>query len=183
MNGILASTGDDQRPDEWAASLMKQVHNQDYRQRFETLLDHARRRRAGEEFPHDIKTTDEQIYQVMATALGVDLADRASPDAALIRLGIRDLNPERVLRTCEHLEVRLGRYTNAVAEAMRLPTAGTKVLQCDMHRYGLEGLSLDRLSREFQKQFCDSCPDKKPRSSSWKWKPPDGAGPSETLEK
>jgi hypothetical protein len=27
-------------------------------------------------------------------------------------------------------EARLGRYTNAIAEAMRLPTAGTKALQC-----------------------------------------------------
>ena len=178
MNAILASTSDDQRPEEWAANLMNRVQNPDYRQRFETLLDHARRRRAGEEFPSDIKTTEEQIYQVMAAGLGIDLSDAASPDAALIRLGIRDLNPERVMRTCEHLEVRLGRYTNTIAEAMRLPTAGTKVLQCVLHRHALEGLSLDGLSREFQRRFCDSCPDKKPRPSSWKWKPPDDSGPA-----
>jgi hypothetical protein len=183
MNAILASTIDDQRPDEWGANLMKHVRNPDYRQRFETMLDHARRRRAGEEFPQDIKTTDEQIYQVMAAALGIDLSDRGSPDAALIRIGIRDRNPERVLRLCEHLEVRLGHYTNAIAEAMRLPTAGTKALQCGLHHYTLEGLSLDGLSNEFQKRFCDSCPDKKSRPAGWKWNLPDDSRPADMPDK
>src|ERR1051325_5939730 len=111
----------------------------------------------------------------MAAGLGIDLSDRSDADAALIRLGIRDLNPERVLRACEHLDARLGRYTNTVAEAMRLPTAGTKVMQCNLHRHALEGLSLDRLSKEFQRRFCDSCADKSPRPASWIWKPPDVA--------
>lgn len=71
----------------------------------------------------------------------------------------------------------------AIAEAMRLPTAGTKALQCALHHYALAGLSLDGLSNEFQKRFCNACPDKKSRPAEWKLKAPDDSRPADMPDK
>ena len=42
----------------------------------------------------------------MANAMGIDLTDENDPIARMVRIGIDDLNPERVLRDCEHISVQ-----------------------------------------------------------------------------
>lgn len=49
-----------------------------------------------------------------------------------------------------------------------MPTAGTKILHCDLHEHAIEGLSLDSAYAQFKKDFCDSCSDCSPRPSNWR---------------
>jgi hypothetical protein len=59
--------------------------------------------------------------------------------------------------------------TSALGEAIGVPTIGSKRISCVKFGYGLEGFDLDDTSTSFKHVHCDSCQDRKPRSSSWKW--------------
>ena len=74
-NALIISSDPDSETCRWAIETMKQVKEERHQERFALLLDHGRRRRAGEEFPDDFKTTSAQIYQIMANAMGIDLTD------------------------------------------------------------------------------------------------------------
>lgn len=50
---------------------------------------------------------EQQIYENMAAGLGIDLADANDPISEVVRIGIADFDPTRVLRDCTHMFVRL----------------------------------------------------------------------------
>lgn len=167
-NALIISSDPDSETCRWAIETMKKVKEERHQKRFALLLDHGRRRRAGEEFPDDFKTTSAQIYQIMANAMGIDLTDENDPIAKMVRIGIDDLNPERVLRDCEHISVRLA-PSGRIANALRLPTAGSKLLRCKLHGHAMGATSLDRGHQLFKEKFCDSCQDRSPRPATWVW--------------
>jgi hypothetical protein len=125
---------------------------------------------AGEVFPDDFQTTEAQIYEAMAAAIGIDLSDETDPIAQLVRTGIADINPERVMRDCQHLSVRLG-SGGIVADGLRLPTAGSKILRCAIHGHGIGSMSLDRAHQAFKTRYCDQCAERSPRPVGWVWVP------------
>jgi hypothetical protein len=129
-------------------------------------------RLGGVVHPDDIyqHVTDEQIYQNMASAIGIDLADPDDQLAKLVRTAISDLNPSRVLRDCEHLFVTV-RPMGLVAELLRLPTMGQKAVHCELHKYSVVGSTLDGAYRSFKRSYCASCPDKCPRPADWQYSP------------
>ncbi len=109
-----------------------------------------------------------QIYENMATALGVDLSDPNDSIANVVRIGIADLNPSRILKNCEHIFVTLS-HRGLVADWLQLPTAGFKVIHCTLHKHAVEGLALDSSYEVFKSQYCDKCPDCSPRPPSWEY--------------
>jgi hypothetical protein len=109
-----------------------------------------------------------QIYRDMATALGIDLNDPKGPVDEVVAIGIQDLNPERVLRTCRHLFFRV-EASGLPGQILRLPTAGYKGLYCTRRRRGMAGLSLDKLAQTFRGQHCDQCSDCAPHPAEWRW--------------
>jgi hypothetical protein len=113
-----------------------------------------------------------QVIQNMASALGVDLSKEDDPLVRGLKIAANDDSPERVLINCEHLLVSLG-ATGPIARRIKrhfnLETAGSKVVNCTLHNYHLEGKELDATYAEFRQLHCDSCPDKKPRPSEWEY--------------
>ena len=85
-----------------------------------------------------------------------------------MKIGIADLDPSRILVNCEHIFITLGSH-GLVAELLDMPTAGRKIIHCDLHRYAIQGLSLDRAYGSFKKKFCDGCSDGVPRSPNWQY--------------
>jgi hypothetical protein len=89
---------------------------------------------------------ESEMYAQMAGGLGVRLAD-TSQEADDLRLGLKDMNPERVLRNCTYLYVKPGALT-PLGKAILLLTAGDKVLRCTLYGYGDEGAGPGRGLRE-----------------------------------
>ena len=119
-------------------------------------------------------STQKQIYGNMAHSIGIDLGDPEDPVAAMVRAGIDDLDPTRVLRDCNYLFVALsqngfGFVQSLVASRLQLFTLGPKVIHCTLHRYARQGETLDSVYKEFKRDFCDRCPDRVPRSTGWQY--------------
>src|ERR1035438_4949126 len=74
-----------------------------------TIVEHQADRIRGGPLPEDPyqRSTAKQIYENMASALGINMADPNDELAKMVRLGIDDLDIGRVLKNCEHLEVVL----------------------------------------------------------------------------
>ncbi len=109
-----------------------------------------------------------QIYREMAVAHGIDVDGGTDDAAELVRIGLADLNPERALRHCVHAMVGEG-PSNPIADALQMPTAAVKSVFCGLHRHAVGGVPLDDIAREFQRAYCDGCPDRSPHPPAWKW--------------
>jgi hypothetical protein len=109
-----------------------------------------------------------EVYENVARALGINLSDPRDRIADVVRIGLKDLDPSRVLRNCEHIYVSLS-FHGLVADWLQLPTAGGKVVHCTLHKYAIEGLDLDGAYSFFKERYCDKCPDCLPRPSTWKY--------------
>jgi hypothetical protein len=108
----------------------------------------------------------EQIIENMASALGIDTTDPGDEIAQLVRLGIKDMDPSRILRNCEHLFITLG-ARGLVADWLGLQTMGEKIIHCPLHNFSTPGWSLDGTYDHFRRQYCDECPDATPRAPGW----------------
>jgi hypothetical protein len=117
---------------------------------------------------------EQQIYENMASALGIDLADQDDPFSESVRTGIADFDPTRVLRNCSHMFVTMSRRSSGflfaiLAQQLQLPTMGAKVLYCSLHKYVREGPSLDETYERFRRDYCDQCPDRAPHAPGWQY--------------
>jgi hypothetical protein len=120
-----------------------------------------------EEDDEDLET-QKQIYSGMAKSMGIDLNDPADMLAEIVNIGIKDLDPTRILRRCRHLYFALG-SSGLPARMLMLHTAGSKTLFCTLHGYGLSSLSLDSLYESLHNDHCAKCKNHEPRPEGWKW--------------
>lgn len=113
---------------------------------------------------------DEEIrlHRQMARSLGVDLDDPNDEISQIVNIGLRDLNPERVLKNCQHLFVSLG-FSGVPAQMLGLPTAGSKWLHCTKTGYAIMGMTLDGVYETFRDRCCRDCQDRVPHPADWKW--------------
>jgi hypothetical protein len=153
---------------DFAQEMIGKIKDEEIKQNAQYLVDHSIRGYRGERIEGLIETTHRQVYENMATSLGVNLNDVNDPISNIIQIGINDLDPSRILKNCEHFFVTLS-ARGLVAEILALPTAGHKVLHCDLHEYAIEGLTLDKTYQSFKKRYCDRCPDCLPRQSDWRY--------------
>ena len=117
-----------------------------------------------------------KFFTQRAAELGVNLDDPNDRIAEVVRIGLQDLDPTRVLKNCEHMHVALGSY-GVPAEMLGLTTAGSKRIICLKHGHSVENLSLDAAYEFFAKSYpwtkdeirCDNCPDKAPHPAGWEW--------------
>lgn len=151
---------------DFALATINEISDEVTKRKAQELIDRVIRSYQGEKLEGPVKTTYRQIYENMATALGVNLANPTEPISELVRIGIADLDPSRILINCEHIFITIWAQ-GVVAELLDMPTAGYKILHCDLHEYAIQGLSADGVYDNFKKQYCDNCPDCSPQPSSW----------------
>jgi hypothetical protein len=153
---------------DWARSVISHIKDAEIRRRAVVRLEDQIRAIAGEKTTFYIESTDQQIYGNMARGLSIDVSDESDPNAKLVRAGIADLDPSRVLKNCHHLLICLG-SESTVSRLLGLQTANYKIILCDLHKYRMRGLSLDQTYEHFKREYCDKCPDCSPRSVTWKY--------------
>jgi hypothetical protein len=136
-------------------------------------IERARKRWKGQRVEGDYQgDTIWQIFQNIATGLGVSIDDENDPLVRGLRIAARDNSPERVLARCENLLVSQG-ATGPVARQIwklfNITNASSKVVHCTLHNLHVEGKELDSAYAEFKRNHCDSCPDQKPRPEGWRY--------------
>lgn len=104
----------------------------------------------------------------MATSMGIDLEDPDDPIAQIVRIGIKDLDPTRILQNCKHLYISLGSI-GLPARMLQLCTAGHKTLHCTLHEYNVGNISIDNAYDYMKKNYCSKCKDKSEHPKDWKW--------------
>ena len=162
----------------WAFNEVEKIQNETARELARQSLEDQVHRLNGEELPDDRykAPVERQIYENMAAAHGIDLSDPDDPFAEMVQVGINDLDPTRVLKECEHLFVTISRRGPGlifylVAQQLKLPTMGNKIIHCALHDYTGEEWTLDDTFKRFQERFCSKCPDKTPRPIGWQYTP------------
>jgi hypothetical protein len=155
---------------------LARIEDEEARSFGNTIVEHQAARIRGGPLPEDPyqRSTAKQIYENMASAFGIDMADPADELAKMVRLGIDDLDVGRVLKNCEHLEVAL-KPMRGISSGLRLPTMGPKRLRCTLHRVAVAGMALDDVYSAFKAKYCDDCKDCVPRPADWSYSLADDA--------
>jgi len=115
-------------------------------------------------------TVEEEIAIIrqMAHSHGIDPDNPKNDVDRVVRIGLDDLNPDRVLRQCQHLFISLG-SCGIPGRMLGLPTAGSKYLHCTKHGHSMMALRLDFLWQAFSSQCCKNCLDLLPHPQTWNW--------------
>lgn len=124
-------------------------------------------------------TTEQEIefFQQHAKQLGFDYDDPENEFGQIIKQGLEDYNPERVLKECEHLLVFNSSALGMPAKMVGLPSATMKIIHCVEYKYTVGGWGLDMVyqgiddipNSGFKSRHCINCDKCKPRADDWKW--------------
>jgi hypothetical protein len=160
-----------------ALKLARQLQHKGFLNAVQTTQEHLQR---SQTIPAIIKAldaqgkieeiSDEEEEEVAKKLLEVAGIDLNSDDelAKMAKVGLKDRNPQRILKYCEHLYTEIVVY-GPIWEMVGLPTTGMKVLFCGKKGVSIMGYELDRLLDDMKKDCCSSCKDLCPRPSDWKW--------------
>jgi hypothetical protein len=169
--GFMIDPADGSEPRIWATETVKAIRDpqtrRDAEQRLGTYIE-AQQTNETEAATKRHFSVEEarQVYENMAEAMGINLADPKDKISQVVRIGLKDLDPSRVLRNCERIFLSIS-FQGLIAEWLQLPTAGGKVVHCDLHGHAAESLDLDVAYSGFKKLYCEKCPDCSPRPSTW----------------
>ena len=111
---------------------------------------------------------EESMIKYLLRIAGIDLENNDDKLVRLARIGLKDRNPERILRHCRHLHTEIVNY-GPIWDMVALPSTGTKILYCEKNNAAIFGRELDYLLTEMQKENCAGCQYHSPRSAEWKW--------------
>jgi hypothetical protein len=114
--------------------------------------------------------TDEEEENMIRHLLKIGGIDLNGDDefARLARIGLKDRNPERVLKHCKHLHAEIVNY-GPIWDMFALPSTGTKILFCEKNNAATIGRELDHLFAKMQRENCIGCKHHSPRPAGWKW--------------
>jgi hypothetical protein len=107
-----------------------------------------------------------KMHKYLLQIAGIDL-NGEDELAKLARVGLRDRNPERILKHCEHLYVEVVSY-GPIWEMVGLTSTGQKILFCEKNGC-IIGWQLDEILKRFKEINCASCNSHSPRPQNWKW--------------
>ncbi|QHN04776.1 DUF4365 domain-containing protein [Granulicella sp. WH15] len=155
----------------WAVEAVQGISDTKLRSDALEGIERGVKRWKGENVPGDyVGDTIWQIIQNVASAQGIDISDEASPLVRQLRIAARDDTFERVLKDCEHLLVSIGAVgpiARYIQEYFATTMAASKVVHCTLHDYHYEDKELDIAYAKFRADYCDKCPDRKPRATDW----------------
>lgn len=115
-----------------------------------------------------------EFFTSRAKQLGFKIDDPDDEMGRIIKQGLLDYNPERVVKNCEHLLMFASRSLGIPARMVGLYSASMKYLVCTKKKYIMGGWKLDDIyhfnpTGGFKEEFCKNCQDNCPRSIDWKW--------------
>jgi hypothetical protein len=116
------------------------------------------------------RITDEQEEEMLKHLLKIGGIDITSDDdlASLARIGLKDRNPERILKFCENLHTEIVNY-GPIWDMVALPSTGTKILYCEKKEVAIFGRQLDLLLESMKQKNCANCNEQCSRPNNWKW--------------
>lgn len=125
----------------------------------------------------DELSPEEEIkyFKERAKALGINVDDPGDEFGRIISQGLKDYNPERVLKNCRHLLFVPSSAQGIPARMVGLPSAAMKYLHCLKKGLTVGGWSLDDLYESpipdfgFKGSHCKGCPDLEPMPEDWRW--------------
>jgi len=126
---------------------------------------------------HDDATPEDELrfFRDRAKALGFNYDDPEDEMGQIIQQGLKDYNPERVLKDCEYLLVFPSSARGIPARMVGLPSAAMKWIYCTKLGHATGGWDLDSIysspikEHGFKNQYCKDCEYKTPRDSEWCW--------------
>lgn len=77
-------------------------------------------------------------------------------------IGIKDINPERILKKCKHLEISYN-HRNFIVDNFNMPSAGRKEIKCTVVERSILSVQIDDGYESFSQMFCSKCKEKKER--------------------
>lgn len=115
-------------------------------------------------------------YAEEAAKFGINLNDDTSAHARVIKIGVDDIDPTRVVKKCRHIHVVIV-ANGELARRLDLPTAGFKRVICLKHGQSAEALSLDDAYETFaaispyakDQICCENCSTPAPHPDGWNW--------------
>ena len=106
-------------------------------------------RNAAESSDTEEMTPDEELkfFRERAVSMGFQVDNPEDELSRVVAIGLRDFNPERVMKDCRHLMVLPSRSLGIPARLVGLQFAGMKTIRCMLHGYVVGGWSLDEVYR------------------------------------
>jgi hypothetical protein len=171
LSALMTTRSIDSDAFRWATEIASHLSDPEVKAEALIAIDRIVRRWSGEAQAGDLRADPVwQIFQNMASALGIDIRDEADPFVRALRIAAKDNSPERVLSQCEHIVESQG-ATGPIARQIQMlfntSMASSKVIHCALHNYHVEGRELDAAYSEFKKSYCESCADSSPRPPGW----------------
>ena len=173
LSDKITNGGEDSEFVKFARDTLSKIRDRKQAEDTRAALNRGIRRLSGEKVEGDPeRDLIKQVIENRASGLGIDITNPNDLLAEFVRLGIRDANPERVLRHCEHIfvsirgDIPLKYY---LSQMLQLPSMLGKYIHCDLHDFVVAAPTLDGGFQEFKKRHCDGCKDRAPRLADWKY--------------
>jgi len=171
--GLILPEGDDKASEaiEYANTMLEKIDDKAVAKRAKKLVNRQIEiveESRKQQFDEDDEEVEKAIYIEMASVMGIDLSDPDDLIAKVIRIGIKDLNPGRVLKNCKNLFIAVGAMGEP-ARRLRMPSAGFKLLWCTKKGNCNQGLDLDRTYEAFENGVCKNCSEREPHPENWKY--------------
>jgi len=112
--------------------------------------------------------TDEQEKMMIRYLLEIGGFYEDPELARLAEIGIRDRNPERILKHCLHLHTEILIY-GPIWDMVALPSTGTKILYCEQKEKVVIGQELDHILARMKEETCSTCNLRSARPTEWRW--------------
>jgi hypothetical protein len=110
---------------------------------------------------------EEKVQRELLEFAGIDINSN-DEFAKLARIGLKDRNPERILKYCENLHTEIVIW-GPIWDMVALQSTGTKILFCEKNNAAIFGMQLDEILENMKKEYCNNCQNLSPRTENWKW--------------
>lgn len=161
-----------------ARHMVEWLQRKDLQEFFLEYLDGLEEKYINDTQEYNLSPEEElDFYKKHAKNLGFDFDDPNDKFGQIIKQGLEDYNPERVLKDCENLLVFNSSTLGMPAKMVGLPSATMKIIHCLEYKYTGGGWGLDIAYQGisgipdsgFKNRHCLNCKKCKPRAKDWKW--------------
>lgn len=161
-----------------AKNILENIQDEEMKIFMMEYLDELKQKYLVDSSEYNLTTEQEiEFFKQHAKQLGFDYDDPENEFGQIIKQGLEDYNPERVLKDCEHLLVFYSSALGIPAKIVGLPSATMKIIHCVEYKHTGGGWGLDIAYQGisnipdlgFKNEYCINCDKCKPRADDWKW--------------